>query len=158
MTRQQRAHELFEQAHTAQLHGQLSEAVGLYRRSLRLYPTAEAYTFLGWSFSQMGHFEKAIGYCLRAIELDPNLSNPYCDIGAYLVQLNRGHEAMDWLHKACQARRYTHYYCALYNLGQLYECLGDEAHALSSYRLSLEQCPASDLTRQAYHRLLSRTN
>lgn len=158
MNRRRKAYEFFCQAHEAQLHGRLGEAVTLYRRSLRLHPTAEAWTLLGWVLSLLGRPEAAICFCLRAIKLDPHLSNPYSDIGAYLVQLDRGREAMSWLLKACEAGHYTHHYCALYNLGRIYECLGDESRALSSYRLSLEDCPDCELTRQAYWRLIGRTN
>ncbi|NIO09761.1 MAG: tetratricopeptide repeat protein, partial [Deltaproteobacteria bacterium] len=46
------------------------------------FPTAEAYTFLGWTYSFMGQLNEAIEECQRAITLDPDFGNPYNDIGA----------------------------------------------------------------------------
>ena len=51
------------------------------------YPTAEAYTFLGWTYHFQGRIEDAIAECKRAIEVDPEFGNPYNDIGAYLIEL-----------------------------------------------------------------------
>jgi tetratricopeptide (TPR) repeat protein len=158
MTQEQKAHDLFKRARTAQLRGRVREAAALLRLSLQLHPTAETLTLLGWSCSLLGNYGEAIVCCLRAIRLDPGLSNPYCDIGAYLVQLDRPREAAPWLRRACLAHRYAHSYCALYNLGRLYECLGDEPHALLSYRLALRQWPACPTIREAYGRLIRRTN
>src|SRR5262245_9160185 len=109
MDRRQKALDLFEQAYQAQMTGDLNEASRLYRASLTCHPTAEAYTFLGWTFSLQGNLEGAIALCRRAIEVDPELGNPYTDIGAYLVQLDRYREATVWLKRAANARRYARY-------------------------------------------------
>ena len=41
--------ELYRQAYQLQMQGELDLAISLYKRSLELHPTAEAYTFLGWT-------------------------------------------------------------------------------------------------------------
>ena len=51
--------------------GQLEEAVSLYKLSLRHIQTAEAHTFLGWTYSFMGKLDEAIegmsqSHCLRS--------------------------------------------------------------------------------------------
>ena len=68
------AWELYQEAHTAQQEGSANKAIRLYQKSLRLYPTAEAYTFLGWSYSYQGKLNPAIELCQLAIALDPELS------------------------------------------------------------------------------------
>ena len=37
-----------------QMKGELADAILLYERSIEVHPTAEAYTFLGWSYSMIG--------------------------------------------------------------------------------------------------------
>nr|HQU28310.1 tetratricopeptide repeat protein [Nitrospirales bacterium] len=80
---------LFEQAYALQMKGKLEEAVDLYKQSIELFPTAEAHTFLGWTYSFMGQLNEAIEECHRAIRQDPDFGNPYNDIGAYLIELNQ---------------------------------------------------------------------
>ena len=90
----QRAAELFERAYEAQMSGDLDEAAALYRLSLEAHPTAEAHTFLGWTYSFQGRLDEAIEECKKAIVVDPDFGNPYNDIGAYLIQMERFDEAI----------------------------------------------------------------
>ena len=53
--------------------GELEEAVNLYKQSIAAHPTAEAYTFLGWTYSFMGRLDDAIEECHKAIEQDPGV-------------------------------------------------------------------------------------
>ena len=71
-TRQQHAEDLFGQAYQTQMDGDLDKAADLYRQSIALNPTAEAHTFLGWTYSEQGHLDEAIGECHEAIRLDPD--------------------------------------------------------------------------------------
>src|SRR5688572_8170718 len=41
----------FQQAYQAQMEGRLEEAEALYKKSIEIYPTAEAHTYLGWTYS-----------------------------------------------------------------------------------------------------------
>jgi tetratricopeptide (TPR) repeat protein len=76
------AWELLQEAYRAQMEGDLDHAVELYRKSLTAHPTAEAHTFLGWTYHFQGKIQEAIEECKRAIEVDPDFGNPYNDIGA----------------------------------------------------------------------------
>ena len=67
---------LFQQAYEAQMKGRLEEAVQFYKQSLESFPTAEAYTFLGWTYSFMGQLSEAIDECQRAITLILILGTP----------------------------------------------------------------------------------
>jgi len=57
----------FQSAYEAQMRGDLDEAVELYKGSLESFATAEAHTFLGWTYSFMKLTDQAIEECHRAI-------------------------------------------------------------------------------------------
>ena len=44
-----RATELWRAAYRYQMEGKLDRAIEHYQRSIAVYPTAEAHTFLGWT-------------------------------------------------------------------------------------------------------------
>src|SRR5688500_1071155 len=89
-----RAIELFKEAYQYLMEGDLETAVDYYERSIELYPTAEAHTFLGWTYSFQGKIDQAIAQCERAIQVDPDFGNPYNDIGAYLIEMGKHDEAI----------------------------------------------------------------
>lgn len=64
------AKELLERALQAHMAGRLEEAIELYQQSIEIQPTAEAYTYMGWAYSMLGDFERAIELCLKAIEIE----------------------------------------------------------------------------------------
>jgi len=114
------ARDLFERACQLQQQGELDLAADMYRRSIKAHPTAEAHTFLGWTYRSQGRLEDAIAECKKAIEVDPSFGNPYNDIGAYLIELGRPEEAVPWLEQAIAAPRYDAYHYPWYNLGRVY--------------------------------------
>src|ERR1043166_4740729 len=63
--RKQQALRFFQQAYEAQMRGDLDEAADLYKQSLGAFETAEAHTFLGWTYSFMGLTDEAIAACRR---------------------------------------------------------------------------------------------
>lgn len=131
----------FEQAHRKQMDGEFGDAILLYKRSLATYPTAEAYTFLGWTYSQIGHTEKAIALCHQAIETDPSYGNPYNDIGAYLIDQEKWEEAIPWLKKATKAPRYETRQFPYMNLGRAYQNLGQYETAKQHFEQALVEDP-----------------
>jgi len=86
---QKQAREYYEQAYRLQMDGRVAEAIKLYRLSLETFETPEAHTFLGWAYSYLGDYDRAIEECTLAIEIDPEYGNPYNDIAAYLMQQNK---------------------------------------------------------------------
>jgi tetratricopeptide (TPR) repeat protein len=96
--------------------GELDQAVALYRKSIELGPTAEAHTFLGWTYSFQRKYPEAISECHKAIGVDPEFGNPYNDIGAYLIELGRWEEAIPWFEKAIGAPRYDPRHFPHFNL------------------------------------------
>jgi tetratricopeptide (TPR) repeat protein len=144
-----RAWEVLQDAYQAQMEGDYDRAVELYQSSLELHPTAEAHTFLGWTYHFQGRIEEAIAECKLAIGLDPEFGNPYNDIGAYLIELGRFEEAIPWLEQATAARRYEPRHFPHYNLGRAY--LGKEmySHAIRCFQEALEIEPRYSLAQQA---------
>ena len=138
-TRQQRAIQLFQKAYEHQMKKELDEAIELYKKSIAAYPTAEAHTFLGWTYSWMGRIDDAIAECLKAIEVDPTFGNPYNDIGSYLIMKGKNDDAIPWLERALQAPRYESYCYPHMNLGRVYEAKRDWLRAKEEYRRALEE-------------------
>jgi len=138
-TPQQRALRLFQQAYEHQMKKELDEAVELYKKSIETCPTAEAYTFLGWTYSWMGRIDDAIAECLKAIDIDPSFGNPYNDIGSYLMMKGQVDEAIPWLERALQAPRYESYCYPHMNLGRAFESKRDWLRAKEEYRKALAE-------------------
>lgn len=153
-----RAARLFHEAFAAQMQGDLDAAVRLYRESIALFPTAEAHTFLGWTYSFQGLLDDAIGECLKAIEVDPAFGNPYNDIGAYLIEEGHVEEAIPWLEKATHAPRYESRCFPYFNLGRVHEARRHYAKALDCYKHALREQPAYPAARCALRRLQSMMN
>lgn len=138
---QKKALVLFDQAYRYQQRGELSNAILLYQRSIEVHPTAEAYTFLGWTYSMMDRYDEAIEMCHHAIALDPDYGNPYNDIGVYLTEQEKWEEAIPWFEKALTASRYQNHQFPYMNLGRVYEQIGRYRTALNYYNKSLEANP-----------------
>lgn len=124
-----RAAHLLRAAYDRQMAGDYQSAIQLYKASIEEHPTAEAHTFLGWTYSFLGHYEDAIAECKNAIRVDPDFGNPYNDIGSYLFHLGQAEEAIPWLEKAKRARRYEPRHFPYVNLGHVYLKLGRPAEA-----------------------------
>src|SRR5258706_2076674 len=150
--------EWLELAYRHQMKGELEEAITLYQRALELCPTAEAHTFLGWTYSFQQRYQEAIDECLKAIAVDPAFGNPYNDIGAYLIELDRWEEAIPWFRKALQASRYESYCFPHFNMRRVYEYLKQWKQAQQCYRDALEVNPNYRLAQAALQRLMSRWN
>ncbi|TLY45387.1 MAG: tetratricopeptide repeat protein [Nitrospirae bacterium] len=138
--------------------GEFEEAVKLYTESVELYPTAEAYTFRGWTHSFMGMLDEAIEDCHRAIAVDPDFGNPYNDIGAYLIEKGQLDDAIEWLEKATRAKRYESPAFPHLNLGRVYEKKREWDKALECYQQALRINPKYDLAQRAFTRLRAMMN
>ncbi len=147
-----------ERAYRHQTDGELADAILLYKRSITVFPTAEAYTFLGWTYSMIGLYDEAIAMCKKAIDIDPAYGNPYNDIGAYLIELGRWEDAIPWLEEATTAPRYNSPEYAYMNLGRVYEHLGELFEALIYYNRALTAAPMYLPAQWAKNGLLGRLN
>jgi tetratricopeptide (TPR) repeat protein len=130
-----RALRLFEKAYERQSSGDLDTAVDLYKASIAETPTAEAHTYLGWTYSFQGKYDEAISECKRAITVDPQFGNPYNDIGSYLIQMGQHDKAIPWLQMAKKAERYEPRHFPYVNLFRVYMKKGE----LDAAQRELEQ-------------------
>lgn len=153
-----RATELWRAAYRYQLEGKLDRAIEHYQRSIAVRPTAEAHTFLGWSMSFQGRLAEATTECLRAIEIDPDFGNPYNDIGVYLMQQGKLDEAILWLGKAKQARRYEPRQFPFMNLGRVYLKQGRWWDALREFEGAVQAAPDDVHAAKTLHQLRGQLN
>jgi tetratricopeptide (TPR) repeat protein len=157
-TAKREALRLFKEAYAVQMERRFEEAAELYTQSIVAYPTAEAHTFLGWTYSFMDRPDDAIAECHKAIEVDPEFGNPYNDIGAYLIEQGNLQQAIPWLLKAMQAPRYEAYFYPHFNLGRVYESERRHFEALGEYKAAIDMKPDYALAVRAYRRLQAKLN
>ena len=143
----------FNKAFKLQSEGLLEEAIENYNLSIELFPTPEAYTFLGWTYSLLGDYEKGIEECKNAIEIDPDYGNPYNDIGAYLLAQRKVEEAIPYIEMALNSKRYDAYHFAHLNLGRAFEMKGLWFEAVEEYRKAKELAPDYLAAMQNFNRL-----
>jgi tetratricopeptide (TPR) repeat protein len=158
LDKHEQAWELLREAYRTQMEGDYDRAVDLYKSSLAIFPTAEAHTFLGWTYHFQGKIEDAIAECQRAIEVDPDFGNPYNDIGSYLIQLGKFDEAIPWLERAIAAPRYEPRHFPHFNLGRAYAAKGMITRAGECFKESLRIEPRYALARQAVENLRRMVN
>ncbi|HJV49635.1 MAG TPA: tetratricopeptide repeat protein [Geothrix sp.] len=151
--KRQEAMEWVSKAYQLHMKGEVEKAIGLYTKSIEIYPTAEAYTFRGWARSFEKDYASAIEDCFRAIDLDPEFGNPYNDIGAYYVEQDEPDDAIPWLRMALKAKRYESYCFPHFNLGRVYEAKGQLDKALEHFRHALEENPRYALAAKAIERV-----
>ncbi len=137
-----KALELVQRAMNRQMAGEIEDSIRLYRESIALHPTADAHTYLGWAYSFQGRIDEAIAQCEIAIQLDPQFGNPYNDLGVYLMQQQKFDEAIPWLERAKQARRYEPRHFPYINLGRVYMIKGMLQKAIEEFREAVRLNPA----------------
>lgn len=136
--RLRRAHQLFVEGYRLHMARDVAGAIGRYQESIDTHPTAEAHTFLGWAFSFLDRPDDAIAECKKAIAIDPDFGNPYNDIGSYLLKQGKLDDAIPWLDKAVQAKRYEPRHYPHCNLGRIYWAKGLLNRAISEFERALE--------------------
>lgn len=149
----QQAGRFLREAYEKQMNQEFDAAVELYLKSIACYPTAEAHTFLGWTYSFMGRLDDAIAECLKAIETDPTFGNPYNDIGAYLLQQGKVDDAIPWFQRALEAPRYESYCFPHMNLGRAYEAKRRWRDAILEYEAAIREKADYRPARQALARV-----
>ena len=121
---------LVEQGNLFVAKNKLNEARECYKKSVEIYPTADAYTYLGWMFTYDGLYTEAIDLCFKAIQLDPEFGNPYNDIGVYLMRLGKLESSVKWFIRATKASRYEPKHFPHLNLAQVYLKQGKLSRAI----------------------------
>jgi tetratricopeptide (TPR) repeat protein len=148
-----RAVHFFRQAYALQMQGEYQKAIDMYTRSIEAFPTAEAFTFRGWSYSFLGDYDRAITECHEAIRVDPDFGNPYNDIGAYLIEQGKLVEALTWLERATHAARYEAYCFPWFNMGRVHERRHEWDKARRCYERALKESPDYQVAKVALRKL-----
>lgn len=150
--------EIFNLAYATQMEGNYDEAIKLYKESIELFPTAEAYTFLGWAYSFKGEYDLAITECLAAISVDSTFGNPYNDIGSYLIAKGNFYDCERWFKLAMKAPRYEARAYPHFNLATVYEKHGKLLEAAKHYGLALKEQPNYEQAYNALRKLQEQLN
>jgi Tfp pilus assembly protein PilF len=134
--------------------GGLSSSIPLQR------PTPFWDGFLGWAYSFQGKIDEAIQECEIAIQIDPDFGNPYNDIGVYLIEKGEYDEAIPWLTKAMEAKRYEPRHYPHINLSRVYAKMkmGKTHEAIAEVRKALKMEPDHQGARRELHRLIGMLN
>jgi tetratricopeptide (TPR) repeat protein len=135
------AERLYNTGYLLTLVGRYEEAIRYFHKSIEVEPTAEAYTYLGWTYGQMGDYARAIAEAEKAIHIDPEFGNPYNDIGVYLIEQGKEEEAIGYLEKATKAKRYCCYQFPHFNLGRIYLKRKMYGRARAEFEKSLQYDP-----------------
>src|SRR5215213_10962372 len=149
---------LFNEAYAAQMAQDYEAAIRLYKRSIEIFPTAEAYTFLGWTYSFEGNYDLAIAECLAAIAVDAAFGNPYNDIGSYLIAKGNYYDCVRWFKLAINAIRYEARAYPHFNLARVYEKRGRLLEAAKHYGLALKEQPGYTQAYVALRKLQEKLN
>lgn len=158
MSEQELALHYLEEGNRCHREGDIHGAIENYQKSIELYPTAEAHTYLGWMYSFQDRIEEAIEQCRVAIELDPEFGNPYNDIGVYLMQQGKIDEAEPWLRKAMTAKRYEPRHFPHLNMGRIHLARKEYGKALEEFRKALHHAPGDPTAGAAFRDLVGRLN
>jgi Tfp pilus assembly protein PilF len=138
----ERAEQLWKAGSVWHVMGLYERAIEAFRASIEIQPSAEAHTYLGWSYSHVGDIPEAIAECELAIKLDPDFGNPYNDIGVYLIEQGKLDESIPWFEKATAAKRYCCYQFPHANLGRVLLTQGKLDAAQRAFERALEHDPA----------------
>ncbi len=104
------------------------------------YPwSAVLQTLLGAAIAGLGHPDRAIGYYMNAIEIDPKSADAYNNLAAVLLDLGRHREALGTLAKAIDIK--PEFAIAHNNMGNALRNLGRPREAIESYETALELAP-----------------
>jgi len=152
-----RAYELLQAANTKHAEeSNIEAAIELYQESISEFPTADGYTYLGWMHSMIGNSAKAMEYCYKAIQVDPEFGNPYNDLGCAFLELEIEDFAVQLFEKAKTARRYECWHFPYQNLGNTYRTKCEMTKALTEYAKGWLLAPWSDFGQFLYQRLSRR--
>ena len=156
--REEKASALLDKGYQAQRQGDLGDAMRFYQESIRLYPTAEAHTSLGWTYSFLHRYEDAIEECRTAIAINPEFGNPYNDIGLYLMKMGKLDDAIPWLEHALEAAHYDTPHYPHLNLGRIALAKGEILQAAREFGRALEVEPRSLTARRTLAALSAQLN
>lgn len=121
--------------------GRYDEARQLMERSIALDPRVARYhnNYGTMLLDQLREYQAAAACYLKALEIDPNLSGAYYNLGLAYFHLNRWEDSLKAYEKALSLD--PNYPSAELNLGTVYAALGWYHDAIALYRGALQRRP-----------------
>lgn len=119
-------------------------AIVRYRLALEAYPTAETWTRLGSLYLEKGDPFKAQNCFQKAIEIDPNVIDPYLQLGKFFLDQNRYQDATEMfqqLTKIAPFNEQAYFYLGLSYLEQTEANRSAWKKAISAFRKAKEINP-----------------
>lgn len=117
----------------------LDDAERYYRKALSIHPTAQVYSNLGHTLTQLGQLDEAANCYREVIARRANHAEGYSWLGGVLLALSRDEEALKYLHKALEYN--PKYADAHNNLGNHFKRQRDYRRAASHYRQAIDSQP-----------------
>jgi tetratricopeptide (TPR) repeat protein len=100
---------------------------------------ATCYNQLGYLFSRLGDFDKALAYTAKYIDFLPNEPNPHDSYGEMLRFAGRYPEALEQYRIALKID--PTFYISQKELGETYSLMGDEEQARKEYEKAIHEAP-----------------
>ncbi|MBT3980746.1 MAG: hypothetical protein HOE90_05285 [Bacteriovoracaceae bacterium] len=132
---------LIKQGHKHVLSKNHNLALEMFERANKIKQTTKTLSLISWVHSLKGDLEQAKAICFKAIELNPEQGTPYNDMGSFLLQDSKYHEALDWFKKAKSAKFATNREYPYINSARAYLQLKQYRKALSEFKKAVEFVP-----------------
>jgi tetratricopeptide (TPR) repeat protein len=100
---------------------------------------ATCYNQLGYLYSRLGDFDKALEYTAKYIDFLPNEPNPHDSYGEMLRFAGRYPEALEQYRMALKID--PTFYISQKELGETYSLMGDEEQARKEYEKAIHEAP-----------------
>lgn len=132
---------LITEGNKAILEKKYCQALNIFQKAQKIKPTGQTLSLIGWCHSFLGDLKMAKDCCLKAIELEPDLGDPYNDLGSYFLMEGQPLVALKWLEKAKRAKYYNHREYPYINSGKAYMAIHNYHRALSEFETALTYVP-----------------
>lgn len=127
---------LYEQAKSQHLAGEVKEAIALYQRHLKDEPrSVETINMLGNAFLDLGRVIDAIVQYDRALDIDPTFADAHYNLGNTLCIMGKPDAAVGAYRRALNNQ--PEFFDALFNLGNAHLDLDQSEEAIEAYRSAL---------------------
>jgi tetratricopeptide (TPR) repeat protein len=140
---------LLEKGHDKARDKEINSAIKHYQTSISLFPTSDAFSYLGFMLAQNSKLPEALDMYHAAIEVDDTFGNPYNDIGVIFMNTNRTSESLEWFEKAKWRPRSDARQHPYVNLGKLFASRGDTRSALREFVAATHFNPTNETLRKA---------
>lgn len=112
---------------------------------------ATCYNQLGYLYSRLGDFDKALQYTAKYIEFLPNEPNPHDSYGEMLRFAGRYPEALEQYRIALKID--PTFYISQKELGETYSLMGEEEHARREYEKAIHDAPSNGVKAEYLQKL-----